>query len=347
LRIAFLPFCLWAISPNVLFAVDSGWVRDFNAATKSVTVVTSSAGAFRPGQELLIFHNGKESGKMTVSLANFSNVSGRLTSGAVAERQDIVVATAEDFKKTQAGKTTKVSFKDVGSTASSWIVNVSYSSKKAGETQTRPIAFGNIVGVKETGRNFYSQIPIDQIDSFLFEWDGSSLNGKSVTLKNRKKIDADEILSANIQKRLRPPPEAESEKMSCTVKVMKKKDPVKDRPDTAKISLEMDEPKDVFGNGEAYLLKIYSNAAFLEEFIISSELIKKEPLKHEFFLPGYLFSPGKNKIEFYIVEAEFVSGDTFEKGESKPAGEKETEFGDKNTNLELKLVQSGSKLKLK
>lgn len=323
-----------------LFGVDFGEVKDFNPATKNVTVRHVSPAAFRPGQTLYLFRDKKEVGQMTVGMVHFSSLNGKLAAGEPKEK-DLAILNQADIQKISGLKPESVSFKNIGSIAKSWVVKVNYS-LKALEPQTRPMSFLDIIGAKEAGKEYYSQFPVKEIDLLIFEWDGSDFHGKTVVLKNKKKFAVEEILAANIHKKL--PPRDTQEKVECTVKFVKAQESSKDIPDTVRLDVKIEDAKSEYGE-KHFFLKVYSNSIYLDEFYIDPKKISSDKFESEFHIPTYLLIPGQNKIEFYLNESEDSSGN-FEKGESRLVAEKELLVKDSNSKIQIELRGDGKKFKI-
>ncbi|MBE7412828.1 MAG: hypothetical protein L6Q54_01575 [Leptospiraceae bacterium] len=332
-------FLLLSITGNLL-AVDFGEVKDFNPTTKSITVRHVSPAAFRPGQTLYIFRDKKEIGQMNVGMVHFSSLNGKLISGDPKDK-DLVIINQTDIGKIAGLKPESVSFKDIGSIAKMWIIKANYSLKSL-EQQTRPLAFLDIIGARETGKNYYSQFPVKDIDSIVMEWDGTNFRGKSVQLKNRKKFLIDEVLSSNIHKKLAP--RDATEKADCVIKFVKSQETSRDIPDTLKLKVKIEDAKSEYGE-KHFFLKAYSNSIYLDEFYIDPNKIAKDIFEGEYHIPMYLLTPGINKLELYVSESEDSSGN-FEKGESRLIAGKEMDVKDGDFKLEIQLLGDGKKFKI-
>jgi len=323
---------------RMLFGIPpSGYVQDYRDASKELTILTTSAGSFRAGMTLYLYNQRQAIGTARVVRPFHSKVMAIVLTGAGFRKYNIAVADPSHLDGILGEQTGRVSFKDIGARVRSWIAQITYSAPPA-ETQNRKLDLPLQLGVRIANANYYTPIDSLQVKSLEFEWDGKFYKGKSCTLKDGTALATDEILAMGMN-RLKPP--LRDKPQSANVVLIEPKEQLQRIREDIPINISISDTLSALGKGKAYYLKVYSNSVFITEYLLGGNSLPAK-IENRFAIPGIELAPGENRLDFYVVEAEFITDDYFEKGETKSIGTRTLDYGVNAEAQEIKIGGSNS-----
>lgn len=271
----------------------AGRVRDVNTQRNQVTIVTNKAGEFAMGAKVFFYRSGKAKGSAQITQAFHTKAIARMNEGNPQVGDDVSLTA----KAPKAGpKINRVSFAVAGAQSHEFIAEVQFEGQPK---QQRKLVLNSEVAAQLAGATGFVGISATLIKKLDIVWQNGALLVKKVHLSDRSTFDLEQIVSADLYAKIKPPAELRSQSVNGSVTLLKK---VRDQPDLADamgVTVKVLAGSERLKPGSRYKLKVYCNELFAAELVLKGDgLAKTEKLA----LNPVDLAPGENSLEVRLVE---------------------------------------------